>query len=245
MTMGDGEGFLSRWSRRKVGRDAAPKPDQAAASADAAAQAQKPAATAAPAGQATAAAQATPSSAVAPMVSPVPNAALSQPAPGTAPAEAVPLPTLDDVAKLTRDSDYSPFVNRAVDPNVRNAAMKKLFSDPHFNVMDGLDTYIDDYGKPDPLPLSMLRQMSSARALGLFAEEEAAEAKALAGATAAASPTPAADYANPSPDAEPPAALAAPEPDDVNASQQRGEPQVQADAAVAKVDSVKGGADPS
>ena len=31
--------------------------------------------------------------------------------------------------------------------------MKKLFSDPHFNVMDGLDTYIDDYGKPDPLPL--------------------------------------------------------------------------------------------
>ena len=31
--------------------------------------------------------------------------------------------------------------------------MKKLFSDPHFNVMDGLDTYIDDYGKPDPIPL--------------------------------------------------------------------------------------------
>ena len=30
--------------------------------------------------------------------------------------------------------------------------MKKLFSDPHFNVMDGLDTYIDDYGKPDPIP---------------------------------------------------------------------------------------------
>ena len=38
--------------------------------------------------------------------------------------------------------------------------MKKLFSDPHFNVMDGLDTYIDDYGKPDPIPLSMLRRMN-------------------------------------------------------------------------------------
>ena len=37
--------------------------------------------------------------------------------------------------------------------------MKKLFADPHFNVMDGLDTYIDDYGKPDPIPQSMLRQL--------------------------------------------------------------------------------------
>ncbi|MFZ2648472.1 MAG: DUF3306 domain-containing protein, partial [Burkholderiaceae bacterium] len=103
------------------------------------------------------------------------NAAPAQAA-GMAPAPAAPpLPTLDDVAQLTRDSDFSPFVNRQVDPQVRNAAMKKLFSDPHFNVMDGLDTYIDDYGKPDPLPLAMLRQMSSVRALGLFADEEAAQ----------------------------------------------------------------------
>ena len=39
-----------------------------------------------------------------------------------------------------------------VDASVKNAALKKLFADPHFNVMDGLDTYIDDYGKPDPIP---------------------------------------------------------------------------------------------
>ena len=32
--------------------------------------------------------------------------------------------------------------------------------------MDGLDTYIDDYGKPDPIPLSMLRQMNQAAVLG-------------------------------------------------------------------------------
>ena len=44
-----------------------------------------------------------------------------------------------------------------------NAALKKLFSDPHFNVMDGLDTYIDDYGKPDPIPPSMLRAHSQNR----------------------------------------------------------------------------------
>ena len=56
--------------------------------------------------------------------------------------------------------------------------MKKLFSDPHFNVMDGLDTYIDDYGKPDPIPLSMLRRMNQAAVLGLFDDEDDAAAKA-------------------------------------------------------------------
>ena len=50
--------------------------------------------------------------------------------------------------------------------------MKKLFSDPHFNVMDGLDTYIDDYGKPDPIPPSMLRQMVQSKFLGLFDDED-------------------------------------------------------------------------
>jgi len=49
--------------------------------------------------------------------------------------------------------------------------MKKLFTDPHFNVMDGLDTYIDDYSQPDPLPLAMLRQMASAQFLKLVDEE--------------------------------------------------------------------------
>ena len=57
-----------------------------------------------------------------------------------------------DLAALGRDSDFTRFVTPEVSGEVRNAALKKLFSDPHFNVMDGLDTYIDDYSKPDPLP---------------------------------------------------------------------------------------------
>ena len=80
--------------------------------------------------------------------------------------------SLDDVRFLTKDSDFKPFMAKGVGPEVRNAAMKKLFADPHFNVMDGLDTYIDDYSRSDPIPEAMLRQMTSAKMLGLFDDEE-------------------------------------------------------------------------
>ena len=104
---------------------------------------------------------------------------------------AAPLPTLDDVALLTRDSDYSRFVAPGVDGGVRNAAMKKLFTDPHFNVMDGLDTYIDDYGKPDPIPESMLRMMRQSKFLGLFDDEKQEPAEvAIADAPVTEAPMP-------------------------------------------------------
>ena len=81
-------------------------------------------------------------------------------------------PTLEDVAKLTVDSDYSAFAARNVDSKIRNAAMRKLFAgDPHFNVMDGLDVYIDDYSVGVPIPKSMMRQMVQARFLGLLDDE--------------------------------------------------------------------------
>ncbi len=76
--------------------------------------------------------------------------------------------TLQDAQALTQQSDFAPFVAREVAPEVRNAAMKKLFSDPHYQVMDRLDTYIDDYSLADPIPESMLRQMASAKFLQLF-----------------------------------------------------------------------------
>ena len=82
-------------------------------------------------------------------------------------------PTLDDVQQLTPASDFSAFVSREVPGDIKNAAMKKLFADPHFNVMDGLDVYIDDYSHPDPLAPAMLRQMASAQFLKL--EEEPKE----------------------------------------------------------------------
>ena len=85
--------------------------------------------------------------------------------------EAPPLPTLDDVAKIDRfDPDFSAFMKPDVDPAVQQAALKKMFTDPHFNIMDGLDIYIDDYSKPDPLPPGMLERMVQSDMLKLFSK---------------------------------------------------------------------------
>ncbi len=94
--------------------------------------------------------------------------------------------SLDDAKVLTKDSDFTPFMVRGVGSAVRNAAMKKLFSDPHFNVMDGLDTYIDDYSIPDPIPESMLRKMNGSKFLHLF-DDVTDEDDEVAGSIAASS----------------------------------------------------------
>ena len=103
--------------------------------------------------------------------------------PGDAHTAATPAPSLADTEALTPASDFRPFMGQGVAPEVKNAAMKKLFADPHFNVMDRMDIYIDDYSQPDPLPLAMLRQMNGAKFLNLFEDEDQDKDKAaLAGA---------------------------------------------------------------
>ena len=84
----------------------------------------------------------------------------------------VALPSLDS---LTPQSDFSPFMARDVDPQLRNLAMKKLFTDPHYNVMDRLDIYIDDYSVHAPLTLDVIRKMNISKTLGLFDDEENVE----------------------------------------------------------------------
>lgn len=150
------ETFFSRWSRRKaqVRQEAAPLAPPVAG-------AEQPAAPVAATVLATA---------------PVAAAEVAETterseAAGPPVARSVPPPTLEEVKSLTPASDFSRFVAPDVDSGVKNAAMKKLFTDPHFNVMDGLDTYIDDYGRADPIPKSMLRQMVQARMLGLLDDE--------------------------------------------------------------------------
>jgi hypothetical protein len=143
------DGFLSRWSRRKaqarqgVALEAPPASDPVAP------------VPVVPAGEPTV-----------PLPPQSVDAAV-RPADANEPAKPAP-PTMADVATLTRESDFSRFVAPNVDGEVKNAALRKLFANPHFNVMDGLDTYIDDYSKPDPLPLSSVRKMAQAAFLGLI-----------------------------------------------------------------------------
>jgi len=75
---------------------------------------------------------------------------------------------LPPVESLTPESDFSPFMREGVDPDTRRLAVKKLFEDPRFNVMDGLDVYIDDYSKPDPLPEGWLEKLNQVARLGIF-----------------------------------------------------------------------------
>jgi hypothetical protein len=170
MSSGEDDGFLQRWARRKA------KVQRGLAEPEAAAT------------------QVAPQPLAPPVAEPVPDAVPAALDPATAPrtagepVEAPPPPTMADVARLTRSSDYSRFVGAGVDRDVSNAAMRKLFSDPAFNVMDGLDTYIDDYGKPDPIPESMLRQLNQSKMLRLFEIEDDAEERPVDAAAAVASP---------------------------------------------------------
>ena len=154
--MAEGPTFLSRWSSRKTEARATrqsaeetnlPEGAEPAAAPTVAAVAAKPGGTATTSDT---------------------KPALTDPAP----ARPVRLaPTMDEVAGLSPTSDFSRFATREVAPEVRNAAMRKLFADPHFNVMDGLDVYIDDYSKGELIPKAMLRQMVQARSLGLLDDE--------------------------------------------------------------------------
>ena len=100
---------------------------------------------------------------------------------------APPPPTLEDVAELTPESDFKRFVGRGVSPEVRNAAVKKLFTDPHYNVMDGLDIYIDDYSIPSPLSAAMMAKMVGAQFLKLVDDpNEVKAAPAIASPAAGA-----------------------------------------------------------
>ena len=106
-------------------------------------------------------------------------------------------PELPPIDKLTLDSDFSGFFHPKVSEDVRRAALRKLFSDPHFNVMDGLDTYIDDYSKSEPTPAAMLAGMRQAQRIFEWAADKgekaegASAAEPVDGTAAPADPPPA------------------------------------------------------
>jgi hypothetical protein len=110
------------------------------------------------------------------------------------PAEAAAPPQLPPVENLSFESDFKDFMRPEVDRETRRAALKKLFTSPHYRATDGLDVYVGDYSSPDPLPAALLAGLVHARELladakpGAPTEPETPESLA---AQSGASPTPA------------------------------------------------------
>jgi hypothetical protein len=71
------------------------------------------------------------------------------------------------------ESDYRPFLGPEVEESTKRAALKRLFADPHFNRMDGLDVYIDDYSKPAALSAAAAAALKAFRYLASIAEAPA------------------------------------------------------------------------
>jgi len=158
------DGFLNRWSRRKLGENLEPekKSDE--------------------------------------QTKQELNSSLEVKEPSVDTPDALPSVTLDDVEKIDKLApDFSAFMQPGVDPSVQQAAMKKMFTDPHFNVMDGLDIYIGDYSKPDPIPLEMLKRMVQSDMLNIFSKEPDEKTQGEAKVQALASSSEQAEQISPEP----------------------------------------------
>ncbi len=97
---------------------------------------------------------------------PAPVAAAPQPQQTEQPAAGAPqsgAASLPPIESLTIDSEFAAFFKPEIPEATKRAALKQLFRDPRFNIMDGLDVYIDDYTQPDPIPAEMMKQLLHTR----------------------------------------------------------------------------------
>lgn len=77
----------------------------------------------------------------------------------------LPLPTEADLLAVKQGGDIKAFMVDKVSAELKNKAFKALFSRPEFNVMDGLDIYIDDYNKFTPLSQEDIGKMTLSKQL--------------------------------------------------------------------------------
>ena len=83
------------------------------------------------------------------------------------------LPTLEDAEKMNhQSSDFSSFMQPGVDSNVQEAALKKMFADPRFNVISQMDEYVLDPSMFAPMPASMLKRLVQSQTLNLFGKKD-------------------------------------------------------------------------
>lgn len=82
-------------------------------------------------------------------------------------------PALPPVDSLTPESDFSGFMAGGVQDTLRRAALKKLFTDPHFNAPDLFEPFSGDWTGGEAISDEMLATLNQARTV-LFREEEKA-----------------------------------------------------------------------
>ena len=84
-------------------------------------------------------------------------------------------PALPPVETLTPESDFTGFMHPKVEDTLRRVALKKLFSDPQFNVPDPFEPFSGDWTAGEAIPDEMLATLNQARTL-LFDKKEEKEA---------------------------------------------------------------------
>ena len=89
--------------------------------------------------------------------------------------EEKPAPALPPIEKLTPESDFTGFMHPKVDDALRRVALKKLFSDPHFNIPDPFEPYSRDFNVEDPIPPELLATLKQAEQLVFGNKEEKKE----------------------------------------------------------------------
>ena len=72
-------------------------------------------------------------------------------------------PSLPPVDKLTPESDFTGFMHPKVGAAVRRVALKKLFTDPHFNTPDPFEPFSGDWTVAEGISEEMLKTLNQAR----------------------------------------------------------------------------------
>ena len=80
-------------------------------------------------------------------------------------------PVLPPIDKMTPDSDFTAFMQPKVEDALRRAALKKLFSDPRFNIPDPFEAYSGDWTGGEPISAEMLATLNQAKTL-LFSNKK-------------------------------------------------------------------------
>jgi len=112
--------------------------------------------------------------------------------PAKTPPREGPAPVLPPVESLTPESDFTGFMAGSVQDSLKRAALKKLFTDPHFNSPDLFEPFSGDWTVGETIPQEMLATLNQARTV-LFREEEEKAAAAAAGEPQPPEPEPSGD----------------------------------------------------